>query len=71
MNIEKMLDGLTPEKLDAGLERLKGILSDEQISQIRKTLSNPNKEELKDNLKNVDMKQVKNNPEFKKFFQGK
>ena len=71
MDIEKMLAGLTPEKLEMGLSKLSGVLSDDQMKQIKNVLSNPDKEALKNQLKNVDMEKIKNNPDFKNFFPNK
>ena len=70
MNIEKMLQNLTPEKLEAGLSKLNGVLSPDEINQIRQVLSNPNKTELSQKLKDVDVDKVKGNPNFKGFFSG-
>lgn len=67
MNIEKMLQNLTPEKLEMGLTKLKGVLSEEQMNEVKKVLSSPNREALAKELKNVDMDKIKDNPDFKKF----
>lgn len=71
MDIEKILAGLTPEKLEMGLSKLSGVLSDEQMKQVKNVLSSPDKEALKNQLKNVDMDKIKNNPDFKNLFPNK
>ncbi len=71
MNIEKMLNSLTPEKLEMGLAKLQGVLSEDQMKQVKQALSDPNRKNLQNQLKNVDMDKVKNNPDFKKFFPNK
>ena len=68
MNIEKMLSGLTPEKLEAGLLRLKGVLSEEQMKQVRNVLQNSDKNEIMEKLKGVDIEKYKNDPKLKDLF---
>ncbi len=71
MDIEKMLNSLTPQKLEMGLSKLSGVLSDEQMKQVKEVLKNPNKKDIENQLKSVDMEKLKKNPEFKKFFSEK
>ncbi len=71
MNIEKMLENLTPEKLEVGLSKLNGILKPDEIAQIRQLLSNSDKKELSEKLKEVDISKAKKDPNFKGFFTGK
>ncbi len=71
MNIEKMLNNLTPEQLEAGLTKLSGVLSSEQMKQVKSVLQNTNKEELSNKLKDVDVDSLRKNPEFDKFFENK
>jgi hypothetical protein len=68
MNIEKMLSGLTPEKLEAGLSKLKGVLSEDQMKQVKNVLQNPNKQQIMEKLKDVDIEKYKNDPKFKDLF---
>ena len=71
MNIDKMLADMTPEKLEAGLSKLSGVLSESQMRQVKQVLQNTDKTELKEKLKNVDMNELKSQPEFKKIFPNK
>lgn len=71
MNIESMFSNMTPEKLEAGLLKLSGVLSDEQMRQIKQFLGSTDKKEIEKQLRNMDMNEVKNQPEFKKFFPNK
>ena len=71
MNIEKLLGNMTPEKLEAGLSKLSGVLNEEQMKQVKQVLSTTDKSELYDKLKNVDIDKVKDSPEFKNIFPGK
>ncbi len=71
MNIEKMLNNLTPEQLEAGLTKLSGVLSSEHMKQVKSVLQNTNKEELSNKLKDVDVDSLRKNPEFDKFFENK
>lgn len=68
MNIEKMLAGLTPEKLEAGLSRMKGVLTEDQMKQIRSVLQNPNKKEIAEKLKDVDIDKYSQDPKLKDLF---
>ena len=68
MDIEKMLNSLTPSQLEAGLSKLSGVLSETQVKQIKSVLQNSNKDELAKKLKDVDINQVKNSPDFKNLF---
>lgn len=68
MDIEKMLNNLTPSQLEAGLSKLSGVLSETQVKQIKSVLQNSNKDDLAKKLKDVDINQVKNSPEFKNLF---
>ncbi|MBR2916714.1 MAG: hypothetical protein IKC07_03850 [Clostridia bacterium] len=70
MNIEKMLNSLTPEQLEAGLSKLSGVLTSEQVAQVKNVLKTTNPEELSEKLKNVDMDNIKNSPQFSDFFKG-
>lgn len=74
MNIEKMLNNLTPQQLEMGLAKLSGVLSQDQMNQIKTVLKTSDKNELSEKLKNVDPSQInkiKNNPDFKDFFSNK
>ena len=71
MNIDKILADMTPEKLEAGLSKLSGILSESQMRQVKQVLQSTDKTELSEKLKNVDMNELKNQPEFKKIFPNK
>lgn len=71
MNIEKMLESMTPEKLEMSLAKLSGVLSEEQIRQVKKVLSTTDKNTLSNQLKNVDVNKIKDNPDFKNILNGK
>ena len=71
MNIDKILADMTPEKLEAGLSKLSGILSESQMRQVKQVLQSTDKTELSEKLKNVDMNELKNQPAFKKIFPNK
>ncbi|MBE7011853.1 MAG: hypothetical protein E7415_04185 [Ruminococcaceae bacterium] len=68
MNIEKMLAGMTPEKLENGLLKLKGVLSEEQMNQVRNVLQNSDKKEIMEKLKGVDIEKYKKDPKLKDLF---
>ncbi len=70
MNIEKMLSSLTPEQLEAGLLKLSGVLSHEQMAQVKNVLKTTSPDELSEKLKNVDVNKVKENPQFSQFFKN-
>ena len=69
MNIEKMLNSLTPAQLEAGLLKMSGVLSQEQINQVKKVLATTDKDELSEKLKGVDIDKIKKNPDFNQFFE--
>ena len=46
MNIEKMLSSLTPEQFEAGLLKLSGVLSSEQMAQVKNVLKTTSPDEL-------------------------
>ncbi|MBQ2890074.1 MAG: hypothetical protein IJE44_00315 [Clostridia bacterium] len=70
MNIEKMLSSLTPEQLEAGLLKLSGVLTHEQMAQVKNVLKTTSPDELSEKLKNVDVDKVKGSPEFSQFFKN-
>ena len=70
MNIEKMLSSLTPEQLEAGLLKLSGVLTNEQMAQVKNVLKTTSPDELSQKLKNVDVDKVKANPQFSQFFKN-
>ena len=70
MNIEKMLSSLTPEQLESGLLKLSGVLSQEQIAQVKNVLKTTSPDELSQKLKNVDVDKVKASPQFSHLFKN-
>lgn len=68
MNIEKMLASLTPEKLEEGLSKLNGILSEEQLKNAKSVLQNTDKTELSKKLSNANFEKIKKDPRFKDLF---
>lgn len=71
MDIEKMLNNLSSDKLEMSLKKLNGILSDEQIKQVKNTLLTSDKAALSKKLEGVDIDKVKTSPEFQKIFRKK
>ncbi len=71
MDIEKMLNSLSSDKLEMSLSKLSGILSEEQIKQVKNTLLTSDKAALSKKLEGVDIDKVKTSPEFQKIFRKK
>lgn len=71
MDIEKMLNNLSSDKLEMSLKKLNGILSEEQIKQVKNTLLTSDKAALSKKLEGVDIDKVKTSPEFQKIFRKK